>query len=226
MTFDLTVCLPPDARAHLDEAIQAVLAAHHGEWDRWHVQGHLLARPEYADDPALVHNPVYANGDPRPRRPPHCDGGPKRMLDHPAMRASAVAAARARWRVWRALVRRHPPAEPLSVLMARHPDRDAARRAHLAQPLVQDVARRAAHGAALLAPFLAEDPVAHFGRSERDYLDRAAADAIRTVALVTLDGSWVDEYGMADLPAYRHFFTGYLDRLDGDALVVELVCHC
>ncbi|MEU2612927.1 hypothetical protein ABZ570_15310 [Micromonospora sp. NPDC007271] len=239
--FYATVCLPAQPDGEVTDAVAAALArydAHVGddyneqwEWDWWHIRGDLPVRPEHDGDPRLVHNPVHRDGTTRPRQRLRCDGGPKRMLDLDALRSMAADEARAQWRAWTELARQHPPAEPLSVLLTRYGDADEARAAHLAQPLVQEVAQRAILGDPHFGTYLLlTDPVAHFAGTEQEHADRAARQAFFTAALVTLDGRWVDAHrmgdGRADHLAYDRFRAAYLDELDGDAVIVHVLCHC
>lgn len=239
--FYVTVCLPAHPGRDVAPAVEAQLAPYglfvgddyhpDGEWDWWDIRGDLPVRSEHDGSPMLVHNPVHRNGDIRPRRPLRCDGGPKRMLDLPALRAAAAAEARGRWRAWSALTRQFPPAESLSALLARCADESEARQRHLAQPLVQEVAQRAVRGDQHFgAQFLLMDPVAHFGGAEQDYVDEAVQYADFTHALITTDGRWIDPYRMSDQgpdeAGYRRYRTAYLEDLDDEAVIVSVLCHC
>lgn len=153
------------------------------------------------------------------------------MLDLPALRAAAAAEAHERWQAWSVLTRRYPPAESLSALLARCTAEAEARRAHLAQPLVQEVAQRAARGDQHFGTqFLLTDPVAHFSGAEQDYVDEAVQYADSTYALMTTDGRWVDPYRMGDdgpdEAGYRRYRTAYLEDLDDEAVIVSVLCHC
>jgi hypothetical protein len=239
MKFFVTVCVPAERGADVPDAVRELLAPYDmrdqpdGRWDWYTIRGDLPVRPEYDGHPLLVHNPVWPNGEPRAREPLRCDGGPVRMLDVAARRAEVASLARARWRAWQELAQRLPPAEPLSALLDRHATAEEARRAHLAQPLVQEVAQRAVRGDALFPTrFAVEDPVAHFGDdTEDDYVDAVADFADFTFALLTTDGRWYDELtvrddGERDLAAYRRLRATCLDKLADDAFRVSVLCHC
>lgn len=239
--FYVTVCLPAHPGAAVIDAVEARLAPYglfvgddynqDGEWDWWDIRGNLPVRPEHDGSPLLVHNPVHRDGEVRLRQPRCCDGAPKRMLDLPTLRAAAAAEARGRWHAWAALTRQYPPAESLSALLARCPDPEEARRRHLAQPLVQEVAQRAVRGDQhFTTQFLLIDPVVHFDAVEQDYVEEAAQYADFAYALITTDGRWVDSYRIGDdgpdEAAYRRYRTRYLDELDDDAVIVSVLCHC
>lgn len=273
MKFRVTVCLPASSQDDPQAALAAALLPYdwntdpltgrpgdnpQGTWDWWHVSSHdnLVVRPEYDGDPRLVHEPTWPSGEPRPREPLRCDGGPRGLLDLAGMRAISVAEAEATWAVWERFAARHPPAEPLPVIAARYgaqpgvpsPALDRARRDHLAQPLVQALAQYAARGGDPHWPnsFLLHDPVADFGCGRREYVERLAAWAIPTYALLTLDGRWTDASGdwpfgvpvpedgdrsgavsadSADTDAYWRLADAYLRGLPADALMVQVLCH-
>ena len=164
-------------------------------WDWWQIYtppgSHLLVRPGHNGDPRLVHNPVYRSGAPRPIEALCCDGGPVGLLDIPTMAARASAAAAVLWDAWHELVSTHPPAEPLSVILDKYREYPQAqqfklaRAEHLAQPLVQAVAVRAARGEAPFdTSFLLFDPVEHFASGRQEYLNCAAESVLDTFALL------------------------------------------
>jgi hypothetical protein len=79
------------------------------------------------------------------------------------------------------------------------------------------------------------DPISYYTRDPQSDLDLAAAWAIPTFALLTTDGQWIDAgqpgpFGHAlpgedRLAAYTRQATAYLDGLDGDCVIVRLLCH-
>jgi hypothetical protein len=91
---------------------------------------------------------------------------------------------------------------------------------HLSDPLV------------VHAPLAANDPPPGRGcaAAPKRLLDLSALYELGpTVALVTLDGRWVDEYAMGpepDIPAYHRFWREYIDQLDPDAIIASLLIHC
>ncbi|WP_033821122.1 hypothetical protein [Kitasatospora sp. MBT63] len=118
------------------------------------------------------------------------------------------------------------------------PPADRAKREHLAQPLVQALAQYAIGGGDRHYPnsYLTQDPVALFACGERDFVERAAATAVPTYALLTLDGQWADPWNVRSLgtprpeesepDAYWRLADAYLRELPEDALIVQLLCHC
>ncbi|MFI2645587.1 hypothetical protein [Streptomyces sp. NPDC018610] len=130
---------------------------------------------------------------------------------------------------WNELTAAHPPARPLVDFVARHeadPEGYSladAKREHLAQPLVQDVARRAVAGDPHFGTsFLLNDPVAYFARQHEENRLRAIQGTVPGFALITLDGSWTD----ADTDGYWDRGNRHLDDLDPEAVVVDVLCHC
>ncbi|GAA2999150.1 hypothetical protein GCM10020229_09360 [Kitasatospora albolonga] len=166
-------------------------------------------------------------------------------LDLEGMRAASVAAAAATWAVWARFSAEHPPAEPLSALIDRHgadpdlpsPALDRAKAEHLAQPLVQALAQYAVTAGDPAYPngFVLRDPVAVFAAGEQDYLESGTELAVRTAALLTLDGQWADQWTAGPLgtvrpdesqaAAYWRLADDYLRGLPDDALLAELRCH-
>ncbi|MEV4556350.1 hypothetical protein AB0K51_05040 [Kitasatospora sp. NPDC049285] len=253
--FRLTVTLPAAAQEDVVAAIGAALRPFDindgpdgynpdGEWDWWAISGepNLVARPECAADPRLIRQDAPSGGESGPR----CDGGPRGLLDLDAMRALHAASAAATWAVWARFAAEHPPAEPLSAILARHgvtswgasPEREAARREHLAQPLVQALAQYAVTGGDPHYPnsLVTQDPVALFAGEEREFVDRQAAVAVPTYALLTLDGQWADPAnpaplgpvlpGESEAAAYWRLADAYLRGLPEDVLLVQVLCHC
>ncbi|WP_327066576.1 hypothetical protein [Kitasatospora sp. NBC_01302] len=219
-----------------------------GEWDWWQISSYdnLVVLPAHDGDPRLIHQAVRPNGEPRPRGSLRCDGGPRGLLDLDGMRAISAADAAATWAVWARFAAQHPPAEPRSAFLARYgvdaeaasPDLERAKREHLAQPLVQALAQYAVTGGDEHYPnsFVMHDPVALFSGTEQEYVERAAAVAVPTTALLTLDGQWADQWNARPLGevrpeeseggAYWRLADAYLRGLPEDALLVQLLCHC
>jgi hypothetical protein len=256
--FRVTVSLPASAQGDPTAAIAAAMRPFdlnsgedgynpQGEWDWWHIFSYdnMVVRPEHDGDARLIHQPTWLNGEFRSRGPLRCDGGPRALLDLEGMRAISAADAAATWAVWARFSAEHPPAEPLSAFLARYgvasnvrsPDMDRAKREHLAQPLVQALAQYAITGGDERYPnsFALEDPVAFFSCGEHDYVERAAAMAVPTFALLTLDGQWTDPFNASPLghfhpdeseaAAYWRLADAYLRGLAEDALIVQLLCH-
>lgn len=227
-----------------------------GRWDRWHIfagDDQFAVKPRHDGDPRLIHQPTWPGGAPRERLPLRCDGGPRALLDFESTRASAIADARDIWQAeqqdWQRLVARHPPALPLSAFLARH-DADPqgytwvqAMTDHHRQPLIRALNHRPSDqypesyphlGIWILGPDA--DPISYYTRDPQTDLDLAAAWAIPAYALLTTDGQWLD----ADRPgpfghplpgedqrtAFARQATAYLDGLDGDCVIVVLLCHC
>ncbi|MFE0458916.1 hypothetical protein ACFW1A_06595 [Kitasatospora sp. NPDC058965] len=223
-----------------------------GQWDWWDIdagdEDRFAVRPEHDGDPRLIFA-THPNGEPRERQPLRCDGGPRGLLDFDATRAAAVSQARARWQAeqedFARLVADHPPAEPLTTFLRRHRadtrgyPRGQAVVDHHAQPLV----RALNHGSAwdrypnlglwVLGPD--SDPISHFTRDPQTDLDEAAAWALASFALLTLDGQWIDAEcpsacvdvvpGEDPRAAYARWAAAYLDDLDDDCVIVRLSCH-
>lgn len=278
MKFTVTVCLPASAQGDPRAAVAAALRPYdwntdpltgrpgdnpRGTWDWWHISSYdnLVVLPEFDGDPRLVHEPTWPSGEPRPREPLRCDGGPRGLLDLEGMRAVSVAEAEATWAVWERFAAQHPPAEPLAAIAARvgarpdevSPELARARSEHLAQPLVQALAQHAAHGNDPHWPnsFLLHDPVAEFACGRQEYVDRVAAWAVPTYALLRLDGQWADAgtgwppqaprpggpngsggpngmvFGSDGTAgeAYWLLADAYLRALPADALMVQVLCH-
>src|SRR4051794_3078176 len=98
--FGTVVLLPPTPPQGVEAAIAEAMARFTidqitglGEWDHYRIDGDLLYHARFDGSPALVRTPGQA--------PLHCAGGPKRMLDLPAMQATAAGEARVQWQKWR-----------------------------------------------------------------------------------------------------------------------------
>ncbi|MEW2296194.1 hypothetical protein ABZ719_26455 [Streptomyces sp. NPDC006743] len=206
-----------------------------GHWDGWTIYATVhnayLVQPRHDGDPRLVTAATV------PRETVQldvlgsleCYGGPRGLLDFDAMRARAASKHDALLAAWEELTAEHPPARPLTDFVARHRADPGtysaadARREHLAQPLVQDVARRALAGDPHFdTSFLLGDPVGYFAQEHEEARARAVRCAVPGFALVTLDGSWTD----ADSDGYWDRANRYLDHLDAEAVVIDLLCHC
>lgn len=87
---------------------------------------------------------------------------------------------------------------------------------------MQDVARRAVAGDPHFdTSFLFNDPVAYFAQAHEEARLRPVRCAVPGFALVTLDGSWMD----ADTEGHWEQANRYLDGLDAEAVVLDLLCH-
>ncbi|MBM7442453.1 hypothetical protein [Streptomyces sp. HB132] len=242
--FFVTVCLPPTAPRKLPRAIAAAMAPYDanltegwnpvGHWDRWAIHSSpgnaYLVMPQHDGDRRLV----TASTVPRRKAaldalgPLECHGGPRGLLDFDRMRERAASTHDALLAAWTELTAAHPPARPLSDFAARHdaePGRYSladARADHLAQPLVQDVARRAVAGDPHFdTSFLTGDPVAYFAQEHEEARLWAVRCAVPGFALVRLDGSWAD----ADTDGHWERANRYLDGLDPETVVLDLLCH-
>ncbi|MGW7093207.1 hypothetical protein [Streptomyces sp. NPDC054874] len=160
--------------------------------------------------------------------PLECYGGPRGLLNFDGMRKRAARAHDDLLAAWSELTATHPPARPLTDFLARHeadPERyspAAAREEHLAQPLVQDVARRAvASDPHFGTSFLVNDPVAYFAQEHEESRLWSVRCAVPGFALVALDGSWTD----ADTDDHWERANRYLDDLDPGVVVLDLLCH-
>jgi hypothetical protein len=222
-----------------------------GHWDWWHIgagDDRFAVKPPHDGDPRLIHQQDWPGGAPRERLPLRCDGGPRALLDFEAMRANVIAGARSSWQAeqqdWQRLAAGHPPALPLTAFLARHHadpqgyTREQATADHHSQPLIQALNHRPRDRYPNLAIWIlgpSSDPISYYTRDPQPGLDLAAAWAIATFALLTTDGQWIEAgqpgpFGHA-LPgedrsaAYARQATAYLDGLDGDYVVVRLLCH-
>jgi hypothetical protein len=244
--FFATVCLPPTTPRKVPQAVAAAMAPYDfnldpedwnpgGHWDRWTIHSTAnnayLVLPTHDGDPRLL----TASTVPREKAeldalgPLECYGGPRGLLDFDAMRSRAASKHDALLTAWNELTAVHPPARPLIDFVARHEAEAGrysladAKREHLAQPLVQDVAQRAAAGDPHFdTSFLLNDPVAYFAREHQAARSSLVRCAVPDTALVTLDGSWMN----ADRDDYWDHANRYLNDLDAQAVVLDLLCHC
>ncbi|MEU0008574.1 hypothetical protein ABZ079_31070 [Streptomyces sp. NPDC006314] len=243
--FSATVCLPPTAPRKVPAATAVALAPYDmnagddwnpvGEWDAWYIHVHpaapYLVRPAHDGDRRLLTAATVPRrkADLAPLGPLECYGGPRGLLDLDAMRRRAVGRHDALRAAWEGLTALHPPARPLSEFVARHdsdPDGYPLHRAkedHLLQPLVQEVAQRAVAGDPHFGmSFLTTDPVAYFALDHERVREGALRSAVAGYALLTLDGRWQDGSG----DGYWAWADDYLEHLDPDAVVVDVLCHC
>ncbi|GIG59929.1 hypothetical protein Lfu02_43010 [Longispora fulva] len=221
-----------------------------GQWDWWTVSAgsdRLLVKTGHVGDARLVYAGIEPGTTPSPP-PSDCDGGPRGLLDLDGTRDRAVSGARAEWEAecedWRRAVADHPPARPWAWFEERHradPVRyplERARIDHQDQPLNQSLAHFSVTGRYphLGIWALGSDPVAHFSRGGQHFLDAVAASAIATWAVLTVDGTWIDgdQSGPLDdiavVPeagnAHLRRVAAYIEALDDDVLVIQLLCHC
>ncbi|MEW2044833.1 hypothetical protein [Streptomyces sp. NPDC005476] len=243
--FFATVCLPPTAPRKVPQAIAAAMAPYNadlddawnpvGRWDWWAIHSGpgnaYLVLPPYERDRRLV----TAKTVPRRKArldvlgPLECYGGPRGLLDFDGMRRRAAHSHDALAAAWNELTAMHPPARPLTDFLARHeaePEEYSAadaREDHLAQPLVQDVAQRTVAGDPHFdMSFLLNDPVAYFAQDHEEARSRSVQGAVPGFALLALDGSWTD----ADTDGHWERANRYLDGLDADTVVLDVLCHC
>ncbi|WP_445269895.1 hypothetical protein [Streptomyces sp. DSM 41634] len=242
--FFATVCLPPTAPRKVPRATAAAMAPYDtsstregnpvGRWDSWAIHSSAgsayLVLPPHDGDRRLV----TASTVPRRKArldvlgPLECHGGPRGLLDFDGMRTRAARSHDALLAAWTELTVVHPPAQPLADFLARHeadPERYSAadaRKDHLAQPLVQEVAQRAVAGDPHFGmSFLVNDPVAYFAQDHAEARLRSVQCAVPGFALVTLDGSWMD----ASTDGHWERANRYLDDLDAEAVVLDVLCH-
>lgn len=143
------------------------------------------------------------------------------------MRRRAATRHDARLAAWEELTRAVSASPPPSDFVARHesdPDNRSladAKREHLAQQLVQDVAQRAVSGDPHFdTSFLFNDPVAYFAREHEEARQSSVQCTVPGFALVTLDGEWTD----AGRDGYWEHANNYLDGIHAEAFV-DLLCH-
>ncbi|WP_225824694.1 hypothetical protein [Streptomyces naphthomycinicus] len=239
--FLATVCLPPTPPDRVADAIAVAMAPYDinatddwnpvGEWDAWFVHVHpespFVVRPEHDGDRRILTAATDDGLD--PLGPLECYGGPRGLLDFAAMRRRAVRGHDALLAAWEHLAAVHPPARPLTEFAARHeadPDGYPLARAkedHLAQPLVQEVARRAVAGDPHFGmSFLTTDPVAYFAGEHAALRESVLRAAVPGYALLGLDGRWRD----AGTEGYWEWADDHLERLDPETVVVDVLCHC
>ncbi|NEC05075.1 hypothetical protein [Streptomyces sp. SID7909] len=242
--FVVTVCVPPTAPRKIPQAVAAAMAPYDanltaewnpvGHWDWWAIRAGVgsayMVLPLHDGDRRLVTATTVPRRKAKldPLGPLECYGGPRGLLDFDGMRQRAARRHDALLAAWTKLAAVHPPARPLAEFVARHeadPESYSpadARRDHLAQPLVQDVAQRAVRGDQNFGrSFLLNDPVAYFAREHEEARQWSVRCAIPGFALITLDGAWTD----ADTDGYLDQANRYLDDLDAEAVVIDLLCH-
>ncbi|MGY1499733.1 hypothetical protein ACW4TU_24685 [Streptomyces sp. QTS52] len=243
--FHATVCLPPTAPRKVPRAVAAALAPYNmglaegqnpvGHWDWWAIHSTAgnayLVLPPHDGDRRLV----TASTVPRRKAnlgalgPLECYGGPRGLLDFEGMRNRAARAYDDRLAAWTELTAIHPPAAPRTDFLARHeadPEKYSqadARRDHLAQPLVQEVAQRAVAGDPHFSTsLLLNDPVEYFAQDHEEARLLAVQRAVPGFALIALDGSWT----FVDTADHLEQANRYLDDLDAEAVVIDVLCHC
>ncbi|WP_423834743.1 hypothetical protein [Streptomyces manipurensis] len=129
----VTVCLPPEAAADVDEgALERALAPFftdtsdnppdRGMWDSRRIRdgsdgvGFAVAaghEHEHEHDPRLLHDDPWYDGTPCPSVFGICAGGPRALLDFSDPLAASRRAAAASWDLWHRLAAVHPPHVPL-----------------------------------------------------------------------------------------------------------------
>ncbi|MFD5147735.1 hypothetical protein [Streptomyces sp. NPDC058401] len=242
--FYATVCLPPTAPRKIPKAVAAALAPYDlnlgrelnpvGRWDWWAIRagGACLVLPQYEGDRRLVTASTVPRrkADLGPLGPLECYGGPRGLLDFDGMRQRAGHSYDALLDAWTGLSAEHPPARPLTEFLARHEadpegySAEEARKDHLAQPLVQEVAQRAVAGDPHFGmSFLVNDPVAYFAGEHGEARMWAVRGAVPNHALVTLDGAWTD--AGTEGAGYWERADRLLDGLDAETVVLNVLCH-
>jgi hypothetical protein len=164
---------------------------------------------------------------------PHCDGGPKALLDFEAMREAAAREAHRRYDLWEAVCDDTPAAKSWShfidLVKATAMDIAEAREQYSSQPRIQKA--RASN----LDDGWGECVVEEFLPDRDEYVLQARAAAVPGYALVTLDRQWLapgrmgwfglSSDGAGERQAYNVAASRYLDNLEDDQLVVVLDCH-
>lgn len=244
--FFATVCLSPTTPRKVPQAIADAMAPYDfnlvpedwnpgGRWDWWTIystaNNAYLVLPTHDGDSRLLTASTVPRGKVEldALGPLECYGGPRGLLDFDAMRARAASKHDTLLAAWNELTAVHPPARPLTDFAARHKAEPGsysladAKRDHLAQPLVQDVAQRSVAGDPHFdMSFLLNDPVAYFAQEHQEARSWSVRCAVPGSALVTLDGSWMN----ADADGYWDRANRYLNDLDAEAFVLDLLCHC
>ncbi|MFD9225756.1 hypothetical protein ACFWDI_38420 [Streptomyces sp. NPDC060064] len=127
-----------------------------------------------------------------------------------------------RWHEWQEFAATYPPSLPLGHFWqkafldpAGYPERQALED-FKGQPVI-----RALYADPELRDRLGDDPVAWHGDDLAAFVELQVADALPTVALLTLDGRWIE----GGTHAYRRSINAYLDALPADAMVVRVLYH-
>lgn len=244
--FHATVCLPPTAPRKIPKAVAAALAPYDinlgrdhnpvGRWDWWAIRAGAgnayLALPGHDGDRRLVTPSTVPRrkAELAPLGPLECYGGPRGLLDFDGMRQRAGRSYDALLDAWNELSAVHPPARPLTDFLARHEadpegySAEEARKDHLAQPLVQDVAQRAVAGDPHFGmSFLVNDPVAYFAQEHEEARLWSVRCAVPGFALLTLDGAWTD--ARTEGEGHWERANRHLDGLDAETVVLDVLCH-
>jgi hypothetical protein len=237
----VTVCLA-DSDDDLTDRLAAVLEPYspdhgpHFKWDHWHIFGGdgeraLRVRPEFANHPRSVRNPVYPSGESRSPLPAlRCDGGPKFTLDLTTDRNTVHQAALRYWDTWWDWARRGPLGPSFAHLVT-PPEGDLRR-----YPRTDWVLRPAfeawyGHGGEdPPAPDFA-DPRGPYGYDRDDYAQLCSQQVNTTGALLQLDGAWIDDESFgesADYSRYDRYYAhadNYLNSLEDTCLMVRVAIH-
>jgi hypothetical protein len=158
-------------------------------------------------------------------------------LDFAAMRESHAEAAGKRYDRWESLLAEHGPAKPWShfagLAQVEEITWDEARRQYRKQPLI--VAVTALEDCDEWLVGWGDCAVEAFTPPRDEYVRLAAASAVPSYALVSLDGRWgapgrMGWFGMSsDGPGEREAYdldaNRYLDQLAPDDLLVVIDCH-
>lgn len=243
----VTICMLDVEESKLQECIVSAMLPYNMEhdpnnkWDSWVIFGGdadwgLAVRPGHDDDPRLVRNLCYGNGEPRQRWPLRCDGGPKSLLDFDTDRDKEAGLAEADWAEWNAFASDYPAAKPMRYFLNRHsvsPIQYPMVRAwneYVDQPLIRVVRKQSGLEAVRLWNEF-QDPVTRFGTEQSEYVRRRVARVVPTPALIQTDGEWVDDESFGDQfdasrwDRYFDVADRYLDALESDAMVVRVRFH-